>query len=449
MSSGLSKKLTYTLKETAHREFRSDEFWRQIPGYKDVSSAEFNDHRWQLKNSIVKVDQVKNILGARCTDAFYQDMLQGQHYTPMNIRITPYIFSLIDWDHPVQDPLRKQFLPLGSQFLADHPYYKADSLNEDADSPVPTLTHRYPDKVLFLPTTICPVYCSYCTRSRIIGGSTEAVEKETYGFNPKKMQDVFDYIKSKPAVEDVVISGGDAFMLTSKQIEFIGDNLLAIEHIRRIRFATKGVAIYPQKILTDDEWFGALNRMHKKGRELGKQVVIHTHFSSPKEITKWSRDAVDRMFQEGMIVRNQAVLQEGVNDTVNDMVLLVRQMGYMNIQPYYVYMHDMVPGCEHFRTSIYEGVELEKAVRGMTAGFNTPTFVCDLPGGGGKRHVASFEYYDREHGISVWRAPNVKPGQVFTYFDPIRKLSPEIQKRWANEADREAMVKAAVSKAGL
>lgn len=442
-------KLTFTLKDHAHREFRNDEFWREIPGFKDVTRQEFEDHKWQLKNSIVKVDQVKNTLGPLCTDKFYQDMLEGQKITPMNIRITPYIFSLIDWRNPDADPIRKQFLPLGSQFLQDHPYYQEDSLHEDVDSPVPTLTHRYPDKVLFLPTTICPVYCSYCTRSRIIGGSTEAVEKETYGFNPKRMQDVFDYIKSKPAVEDVVISGGDAFMLTSKQIEFIGDNLLAIPHIRRIRFATKGIAIYPQKILTDDEWFGALNRMHKKGREMGKQVVIHTHFSSPKEITEYSLKAVDRCFQEGIIVRNQAVLQEGVNDTVNDMVLLVRQLSYMNVQPYYVYMHDMVPGCEHFRTSIHEGVELEKAVRGMTAGFNTPTFVCDLPGGGGKRHVASYEYYDREHGISVWRAPNVKPGQIFTYFDPIRKLPKEIQERWAIESERAKMVQESIKKAGF
>ena len=215
-----------------------------------------------------------------------------------------------------------------------------------------------------------------------------------------------------PEIEDVVISGGDSFMLTAKQIKYIGENLLMIPNIRRIRYATKGIAIFPMKILTDDDWVQPISEVHKLGRSMNKQVVIHTHFSSPKEITTWSQKAMDRLYSEGIIVRNQAVLQEGVNNTVEDMVLLTRQVSFMNVQPYYVYMHDMVPGCEHFRTTLKEGVELEKAVRGTTAGFHTPTFVCDLPGGGGKRHVASYEYYDQENGISVWTAPYVKPGST-------------------------------------
>ncbi|MFA6238511.1 MAG: KamA family radical SAM protein [Bacteriovorax sp.] len=444
-----NNKLRVTLKDDQHRHFRDDDFWKVIPAWKDVSKEEFADHMWQMKHSIKKVEQVKTVLGELCTESFYQDMLDGQKRTPMNIRITPYVFALIDWKDPVNDPLRKQFLPLGSQFLPDHPYYEADSLHEDADAPVPGLTHRYHDKVLFLPTTICPVYCSYCTRSRLIGGSTETVEKETYGVNAARMDAAFDYIRSHPAIEDVVISGGDAFMLTPKQLTFIGENLLNIPHIRRLRFATKGIAIYPQKITSDHEWFNALCDVHKKGREMGKSVVVHTHFSSPKEITIYSKMAMDRLFQAGIIVRNQAVLQEGVNDDVNDMVLLLKQMSYMNVQPYYVYIHDMVPGCEHFRTTIAESVALEKAMRGTTAGFNTPTFVCDAPGGGGKRHIASYEYYDQENGISVWTAPNVKPGEVFFYFDPIRKLSKEAQERWADKATREAMIAAAKKKAGF
>ncbi len=441
--------LTCTLPDYAHREFRADEFWKVIPAWKDVTLAEFSDHMWQMKHSIKKVEQVKTVLGELCTEKFYLDMLEGQKITPMNIRITPYVFALIDWKNPDADPLRKQFLPLGSQFLPDHPYYEADSLHEDVDSPVPTITHRYHDKVLFLPTTICPVYCSYCTRSRLIGGSTETVEKETYGVNAGKMDVAFDYIRSHPQIEDVVISGGDAFMLTAKQLTFIGENLLNIPHIKRLRFATKGIAIYPQKITSDHEWFQALCDVHKKGREMGKSVVVHTHFSSPKEVTLFSKLACDRLFQAGIIVRNQAVLQEGVNDSINDMILLIRQMGQMNVQPYYVYIHDMVPGCEHFRTTIAESVAIEKAVRGMTAGFNTPTFVCDAPGGGGKRHIASYEYYDEENGISVWTAPNVKPGEVFFYFDPIRKLSKEAQARWANPDMRVKMIADARAKAGF
>lgn len=445
----INKKKKGNLPELQHRNFRDDDFWKKIPGWASVTRAQFEDHLWQTKNSIRKVDQVEKVLGPLATPELMADIRRGQEITPMNIRITPYIFALINWEKPIEDPLRKQFLPLGSQFLPDHPFYEDDSLSEDVDSPVDTLTHRYPDKVLFLPTTLCPVYCSYCTRSRIIGGSTESKEKESYGANQKNWEEVFDYIRGKPQVEDVVISGGDAFMLTPAQIRIIGESLIKIPHIRRLRYATKGIAIFPQKILTDEEWVKALLDVHATARSFGKQVVVHTHFSCPAEVTKWSERAMERLFLEGVVVRNQAVLQDGVNNSVEDMVLLTRKLSFMNIQPYYVYLHDMVPGCEHFRTTLREAVELEKAVRGTTAGFNTPTFVCDLPGGGGKRHVASYEYYDEENGISVWKAPNVKPDEHFLYFDPIQKLSPEAQKRWADSNEREKMVIDAKRKAGV
>jgi len=427
-----------------HRNFRTDEFWRDIPGWADVSANDFENTLWQSKNAVRKLEQVQEVLGSRISRALIADMAAGLRIAPMNIRITPYIFSLIDWDNPVEDPLRKQFLPIASQMLPDHPYYLADSLYEDVDSPVPMLTHRYPDKVLFLPLTTCPVYCAYCTRSRIIGGSTEMVDKETYGPNPESWQSAFDYLRSHPEIEDVVISGGDAFNLTPRYIRLIGDTLLSIPHIRRLRYATKGIAVLPMKILNDEQWMEAFLHVHRTGRQLGKQVVIHTHFSSPREITQYSYQAASRLFTEGVIVRNQAVLQEGVNGTIEEMVLLTRKLSFMNIQPYYVYIHDMVPGCEHLRTTLWEGVELEKNVRGTTAGFNVPTFVCDAPGGGGKRHVASYEYYDRDSGISVWRSPNVKPGELFLYFDPLHRLDATAQQRWKDSQCRTDMVQSAI-----
>jgi len=241
-----------------------------------------------------------------------------------------------------------------------------------------------------------------------------------------------------------VISGGDAFNMTAKHITAIGERLLEMEHIRRIRYATKGIAILPQKITNDEKWVEAFLNIHRRGKELGKSVVIHTHFSSPQEITQWSRDAMNRLFAEGVIVRNQAVLQQGVNERTEIVIHLNKKLSYMNIQPYYVYLHDMVPGCEHLRTTLAEAIELEKQVRGCTAGFNTPTFVCDAPGGGGKRHVASFEYYDQENGISIWRAPNVKPNELFIYFDPLHKLSLVAQRRWADPVLRENMINHAI-----
>lgn len=427
-----------------HRRFRDDDYWKQIPAWKDVTAEEFGNHLWQSKNSIKNLKQVAEVLQSRVSSDFIADIEAAMKIAPMNVRITPYVFALIDWDNAAEDPLRKQFLPIASQMLPDHPYYLADSLYEDVDSPVPMLTHRYPDKVLFLPLTTCPVYCSYCTRSRIIGGSTDSVDKDTYGPKPANWEPAFQYLREHEEIEDVVISGGDAFNLTPKYIKHIGDALLDIPHIRRLRYATKGVAILPQKILTDDAWVEAFLDVHKRGREMDKQVVIHTHFSSPVEITRWSQLAMERLFSEGVLVRNQAVLQEGVNNSAEQMILMTRMLSYINVQPYYVYIHDMVPGCEHLRTTVAEGIEIEKHVRGSTAGFNVPTFVCDAPGGGGKRHIASHEFYDRENGISVWRAPGVKPRELFLYFDPLYKLSEEAQKRWKDRDSRRAMIHDAV-----
>jgi lysine 2,3-aminomutase len=430
----------------AHREFRDDEFWREIPAWKSVSREQFADHLWQAKHSITRLRHLKEILGERISDELIADIEAAFRIAPMNVRITPYVFSLIDWDNPREDPLRKQFLPIASQMLPDHPYYLADSLYEDVDSPVPMLTHRYPDKVLFLPLTTCPVYCSYCTRSRIIGGSTESVEKDTYGPNPANWETAFEYLRNTPLIEDVVISGGDAFNLTPKYISLIGHTLLEIPHIRRLRYATKGIAILPQKILSDDAWVNAFLEVHRRGRSMDKQVVIHTHFSSPREITQWSRLAMQRLFAEGVIVRNQAVLQSGVNNASSVMIALTKQLSYISIQPYYVYLHDMVPGCEHLRTTLREGIDISKDVRGSTAGFNVPTFVCDAPAGGGKREISSFEYYDEENGISVWIAPEVKPGELFLYFDPIHRLGEDARQRWQNSDERRAMVRDAIER---
>lgn len=429
---------------TEHRNFRDDEFWQMIPAWKDVSRETFGDHLWQSKNAVKRLSEVQEVLKHRIDEDLMADIDEGLKIAPMNIRITPYVFSLIDWDNPRNDPLRKQFLPIASQMLPDHPYYLADSLYEDVDSPVEMLTHRYPDKVLFLPLTTCPVYCSYCTRSRIIGGSTDTVNKQTYGANLERAEAAFKYIEANERIEDVVISGGDAFNMTAKHIKAIGERLLGIDHVRRIRYATKGIAILPQKITSDEKWLEAFLDVHRLGKEKGKAVVIHTHFSSPVEITAWSQAAMNRLFAEGVIVRNQAVMQEGVNHQTDVMISMNKALCYMNVQPYYVYIHDMVPGCEHLRTTLAEGVELEKQVRGCSAGFNTPTFVCDAPGGGGKRHVASYEYYDQENGISIWRAPNVKPNELFLYFDPLHKLSRAANVRWADATQRENMVNHAI-----
>jgi lysine 2,3-aminomutase len=203
----------------------------------------------------------------------------------------------------------------------------------------------------------------------------------------------------------------------------------------------------PMKLLTDDAWVDALTRVVDKGRSLRKDVAVHTHFNSPSEITEVTEAAIGRLFERGIVVRNQTVLMRGVNDSVETMTLLVKRLAYIHVHPYYVYVHDMVQGVEDLRTSVGMALDIEKHVRGVTAGFNTPTFVVDAPEGGGKRDVHSYEYYDRETGVSVYAAPSVKPGQLFTYFDPLHQLPLEAQQRWAEPIEQRRMIEDALRKA--
>jgi lysine 2,3-aminomutase len=203
----------------------------------------------------------------------------------------------------------------------------------------------------------------------------------------------------------------------------------------------------PQKLLTDHAWVDAFTRVVDKGRKLHKEVVLHTHFNHPREITGITEDAMNKLLERGITVRNQSVLQRGVNDSPETMTMLVKRMGHINVHAYYVYVHDLVRGVEDLRTSVDTAVYIEKHVRGSTAGFNTPTFVVDAPGGGGKRDVHSYEYYDRETGISVYMAPSVKPGRHFLYFDPLHQLSTATQRRWADPAEHDSMTTAAIAKA--
>jgi lysine 2,3-aminomutase len=423
-----------------HKDLLDGEFWRRIPAYRDVDEKTFLDHKWQSKKTITRPDKLLKALQEIATEDVIKDVEVGFKHTPMAVRVSPYLLSLIDWDNPADDPLRIQFLPFGSKFLPDHPQLGLDSLHEQADAPTPGLTHRYPDKALFLAIDTCPVYCRFCTRSYAVGLNTDKVEKISLKANSGRWDQAFEYIASRPELEDIVISGGDAYNLRAGWIREIGTRLLEMPNIRRIRFASKGLAVMPQKMLTDDEWFEALVEVHNLGRNLGKEVCFHTHFNHPKEITELSKRALSRLFSEGMIVRNQSVLIRGVNDTIESMSLLVKRLGYINVHPYYVYIHDLVQGGEDMRTTLQTALDLEKNLRGMTAGFNTPTFVVDAPGGGGKRNAHSYEAYDRNTGISRWEAPSVKPGESFYYFDPVDLLPQEHQARWADPVEQKRML---------
>ncbi|GKT41901.1 L-lysine 2,3-aminomutase [Colletotrichum spaethianum] len=342
----------------------------------------------------------------------------------MSIRLTPYILSRINWDNPRNDPIFRQFLPTRSSMLPDHPRLTLDSLHERADSPVPGLVHRYRDKALFLPVSVCPTYCMFCTRSYAVGANTETVDKDSYKPILARWERVFNYIENTPELEDIVVSGGDSYYLAPHQIKLIGDRLISMPNIRRFRFASKGLAVCPTRILDpNDPWVDALVAVSDKAKKARKGVALHTHFNHPNEISWITEEASQKLNEAGVVVRNQTVLLRGINDDVETMSTLIRRLANNNIVPYYVYQCDMVKKVEHLRTPLQTILDLESRIRGSIAGFVTPQFVVDLPQGGGKRLACSYASYDRETGISTYKAPSVTGGEkenkVYEYYDPV------------------------------
>ena len=227
------------LEELKHRDFIEGKFWNRIPAFQDVSAEEFLNVKFQNKHTVRRIGQLEELLKGLVEEKFIHEVKSGMEKAPMNLSISPYIISLIDWNDPWNDPLRIQFIPIRNGFKPDHPKLTLDSLAEQNDSPVDGLVHRYFDKVLFLPLDVCPVYCRFCTRSYAIGGDTERVDKVRFKNAPNKWKEAFAYIASRPEIEDVVISGGDAYMLVPDRLRMIGEILLEIPHVRRMRFASK------------------------------------------------------------------------------------------------------------------------------------------------------------------------------------------------------------------
>ncbi|EGX46894.1 hypothetical protein AOL_s00097g320 [Orbilia oligospora ATCC 24927] len=423
----------------AYQNLEREPYWQKIPQWKSIKEEEFLKYSWQIANTVQSTPKLFNFLESvlpskiphndisqsntqiSSQEEFILDVMEGINLAPMSTRLTPHTLSRIDWiNNPLGDPLRKQFIPMKSSVLPDHPKLTLDSLGETNDSPVQGLVHRYPDKALFLAISVCPVYCRFCTRSYSIGGETPSTKKSRFLPTRKRWSKVFDYIASTPSLHDIVISGGDAYYLDPQQILEIGQHLLSIPHIRRIRYASKGLAVCPSRILDgEDSWAETLVQVSAAARMMGKSVALHTHFNHPNEITWVTKLAAQRLYESGVTVRNQTVLLRGVNDDCETMKGLIHGLAEMNIQPYYVYQGDMVRGVEDLRTPLHKSLELERNIRGTIAGFMMPQFVVDLPAGGGKRLVSSYDSYDRKTGVSRFTAPGVKGTNTFEYHDPV------------------------------
>ena len=432
-----------------HRTLRSDRFWQRVPAYRQIDEATFLDHRWQCRHAVTRADQLRETVAGRISASFIDDVQRGLDRASMALRVSPYILALIDWDAPYDDPLRTEFIPVASRMLPDHPELGIDALSERADAPVDGLTHRYPDRALFLPLDTCPTYCRYCTRSYAVGRSTPSVSKVALTPNRDRWNRALSYVATRHEIEDVIVSGGDAYNLRPEWLSHICMTLLSIPHVRRVRIATRGLAVMPQKILTDDAWFGALTAAVTEGRARFKEVAVHTHFGHANEISAITERALRRLYSAGVVVRDQTVLLRGVNDRADVMGRLIQTLSSLHVQPADVYLHDLVWGVEDLRTTLHAGLTLQSELRGLVAGFNTPSFTVDTRGGGGKRDAHSFLAYDRGTGIAVFTAPSLKPGQCFFYFDPIDCLEPSARELWGDPGSRERMRRNVLEEAGL
>jgi lysine 2,3-aminomutase len=332
--------------------------------WSDVPWKQWEDWRWQNSNRITTVDQLNKIIDLTEDE---KDVISKSLNT-LRMAITPYFASLMDPNDP-RCPIRMRAVPT----VAETVVYEEDSLDplhEDIDSPAPGLTHRYPDRVLALITDQCSMYCRYCTRRRYAGETDQ----------PRKLSDIdaqVDYIQRTPAVRDVLLSGGDPFVMSTDRLEEIVAKIRSIPHVEIIRYGTSTPVVLPQRI--DDELVNMLKKY--------QPVWINVHYNHPKELTERSRQALAKLADSGFVLGNQSVLLRGLNDCPYIIKELCQRLVENRVRPYRLYQCDLSRGIGHFRTSISKGIEIVEHLSGHTTGFAVPEFMVDLPGGGGKTPV--------------------------------------------------------------
>ena len=329
-----------------------------------IEGSQWRDWKWQIKHCIHNVETFQSLLGIELSEEIKQAFKKTVEKFPMSI--TPYYLSLINTDNLEYDPIFKQSFPSPLE-LVKSKADMCDPLHEDKDSPVPGITHRYPDRVLFLVSNMCSMYCRHCTRKRTVGDTDSIPCKE-------QILKGIEYIKNTPQVRDVLLSGGDPFLLSDERIDWILTELRKIEHVQIVRIGTRTPVVLPYRIT--ENLVNILKKHHP--------VWINTHFNHPRELTASSRKALRMLADAGIPLGNQSVLLAGVNDCPRIMRSLVHKLVYNRVRPYYLYQCDLSEGLTHFRTPVGKGIEIMESLIGHTSGFCVPTYVIDAPGGGGK-----------------------------------------------------------------
>jgi len=360
--------------------------------WRDTPQKDWDNWIWQQQKRVKNMEQLEKVIQVDDDErkAF------SQSHEMFNMGITPYYAALMDPNDP-NCPIRQQAVPkLGElNILADD---MEDPLGEERDMPVPGITHRYPDRVLFYTTHNCAMYCRHCTRKRKVADPDSAT-------SARQLEEGLAYIEQHKEIRDVVISGGDALSNSDDRVEYVLSRLRAMEHIEVFRIGTRNLVTLPQRIT---ESFANMLRKYQP-------VFIHTHFNHPTECTQEAFDACARLADAGCPINNQMVLLKGINDDA----MVVKQLNHlllmMRVRPYYIFQCDMSQGISHFRTPVEKGLEIIEKLRGWTSGMAVPHFVIDAPGGGGKIPLLP-NYLVRRDG-KKWVLRNYK-NKEYTYIEP-------------------------------
>jgi lysine 2,3-aminomutase len=360
--------------------------------WKDVPDKDWNNWIWQQQKRIKNMEVLEKVLNVTQEerDAFDQSNAE------FNMGITPYYASLMD-PNDENCPIRLQSVPKAGELnVLDSDLM--DPLGEEKDMPVPGVTHRYPDRVLFYTTHNCPVYCRHCTRKRKVSDPSSSAAN-------KQLEDSLAYIERTKQIRDVVISGGDALSNSDDRLEYILSRLRAMEHIEIFRIGTRNLVTLPHRVT--DSFANMLRKYHP--------VFVHTHFNHPKECTQEAFDACAKLADAGCVINNQMVLLKGVNDDPMIVKELNHKLLMMRVRPYYIFQCDMAQGISHFRTPVSKGLEIIEKLRGWTSGMAVPHYVIDGPGGGGK--IPLLPNYVVKHEGKKWIVRNYK-NEEFTYLEP-------------------------------
>lgn len=375
-------------------KMNDDYVLRRAKFYPDVTDEQWNDWKWQVSHRVTTLEELEKFL-----PNLTQEEKDGITKTleKFKMAITPYYMTMIDPDNP-NCPIKKIAVPSGAESIKGK-HDLDDPLHEDGDSPVPGLTHRYPDRCLLLITDMCSMYCRHCTRRRLVG------ENDSGSINLENIDKAVEYIMNHPEVSDVVVSGGDSLLVSDELLETVLKKLRTIPHLEVIRFGSRVPVVMPQRIT--DEFIEMAKKYHP--------IWFNTHFDHSDEISTESYAAIQKLVDNGFPVGNQTVLLAGVNDCVGTMRKLMKDLIAMRVKPYYIYICDLSNGIEHFRTPVSKGIEIMEGLRGHISGLAIPTFVVDAPGGGGKTPVMPQYVISQTPNKVVLR--NFE-GVITTYYEP-------------------------------